>query len=84
MEQNEDARAAYMYHMSSEYKPEQLVFVDESACDQRISRGYGRAAVGHRVIKKTVFVHGKRYSSLILCEFRLHHDQIFRPACNLP
>ena len=73
-----------MYHMSSEYTPEQLVFVDESACDRRISQGYGRAAVSHCVIRKTVFVCGKRYSSLIICEFCLHHDQIFCPARNLP
>ena len=62
MEQSEDARALYRYHMGLEYEPEQLVFVDESACDRRLSRNYGRAVIGHRVTRKTVFVRGKRYS----------------------
>ena len=52
-----------MYHMGIEYNAEQLVFVDESACDRRIARGYGRAVAGRRVTRKTVFVRGKRYSN---------------------
>jgi hypothetical protein len=58
---DEDARATYMYRMCLRYRPEQLVFVDESSCDRRISRGYGRAAKGQRATKKTVFVRGKRF-----------------------
>ena len=61
MERDEDVRATYMYNMSLEYQPEQLVFVDESSCDRRISRGYGRAVRGRRVTRKTVFVRGRRY-----------------------
>lgn len=60
---DEDDRAVYMYLMCSRYRPEQLVFVDESSCDRRISRGYGRAVKGQRVTKKTVFVRGKRFPS---------------------
>jgi hypothetical protein len=60
MERNEDARMAYMYHMNLLYEPEQLVFVDESSCDRRISRGYGRAPAGRRVARNTVFIRGKR------------------------
>ena len=60
MEQNEDVRAVYRFHMAFEYRPEQLVFVDESSCDRRLSREYGRTLRGHRVTKKTVFVCGKR------------------------
>jgi hypothetical protein len=74
MERDEEDRAAYMYHMSSEYTPEQLVFVDESSCDRRIARGYGRAVAGQRVTRKTVFVRGKRYSNLNLCGFCLRCD----------
>jgi len=58
---DEDARAIYMYLICSRYRPEQLVFVDESSCDRRISRGYGRAAKGQTVTKKMVFVRGKRF-----------------------
>ena len=61
MERNEDVRASYLFHMSFQYRPEQLVFVDESSCDRRLSRGYGRAVRGRRVMRKTVFVRGKRY-----------------------
>lgn len=61
MERSEDARAAYRFHMGFEYRAEQLVFVDETSCDRRLSRGYGRAARGQRVRRKTVFIRGKRY-----------------------
>ena len=61
MEQNEDVCAAHQFHMGFEYHPNQLVFVDESSCDRRLSWEYSRAARGHCVIKKTVFVWGKRY-----------------------
>lgn len=57
---NEDACAMYTYVICSKYRPEQLVFVDESSCDHWISREYGRAVRGHHVTKKTVFVRGKR------------------------
>lgn len=49
--------------MGFEYHPEQLVFVDESSCDRRLSREYGRASRGSRVMKKTIFVRGRRYLS---------------------
>ena len=61
IEQNEDVRDAYRFHMSFEYHPEQLVFVDESSCDRRLARQYGRAMKGRRVTRKTVFFHGRRY-----------------------
>ena len=59
MEQSEDARA--VFHMSYEYRPEQLVFVDESSCDRQLSREYGRAARGRRITRKTIFMRGKRH-----------------------
>ena len=61
LEMNEDACVIYMYLICSKYRPEQLVFVDESSCDHRISREYGRAIRGQRATKKTVFVCGKRF-----------------------
>ena len=73
IEQSEDARAAYTFHMSFEYCVEQLVFVDESSCDRWLSRMYGHAVRGHRVTRKSVFVRGKRY---LLC-------QLFSNATNI-
>ncbi|KAH7903703.1 hypothetical protein BJ138DRAFT_979938, partial [Hygrophoropsis aurantiaca] len=41
LERNEDKRMEYIYHMGSQYTPDQLVFVDESSFDRRTSyRGY--------------------------------------------
>ena len=48
-----------------EYSAEQLIFIDESAKDERsLSREYGYALMNRRAQKKIVFVRGKRYSIL--------------------
>lgn len=45
------------------YRPEQLVFIDESAKDERsIARGYGYSQINTRAVKKIVFVRGIRYT----------------------
>ncbi|CAG8521423.1 3691_t:CDS:2 [Paraglomus occultum] len=47
------------------YSPEQLIFLDESAKDERsLSRGYGYAFANACAQKKVVFVRGKRYTIL--------------------
>ena len=74
MERDEDTRATYIYNMNFEYQLEQLVFVDESSCNRRISPGYaGRAGRVRCVTRKTVFVRGKRYSNVNLLECHLRH-----------
>lgn len=61
LERCAEARAAYIIHIGNHYTPEQLVFVDESACDRRTTnRGYAYAIRGHRAIRKTFFFRGKR------------------------
>ncbi len=47
----------------AEYTPEQLVFIDESAVDNRtLTRRWGRSPKGKRAILHTVWVRGKRFS----------------------
>jgi hypothetical protein len=51
--------------MGSNYSAEQLIFIDESAKDERtLSRQYGYSLRNTRAGKKTVFVRGKRYTIL--------------------
>ena len=51
--------------MGTQYQREQLIFLDESAKDDRtISRGYGYSEINTRAIKRTVFIRGKRYTIL--------------------
>ena len=54
-----------MYKIGSEFKPEQLVFIDETSKDERsLSRAYGHSIKNVRVEKSIVFVRGKRYTIL--------------------
>jgi hypothetical protein len=58
-------RSAYMVNMGSQYSAEQLIFIDDSAKDERtLSRMYGYSLMNVRVVKKNVFVRGKRYTIL--------------------
>lgn len=51
--------------MGVNYTPNQLVFLDESAKDERsLSRGYGYSLMNTRARKNVVFVRGKRYTIL--------------------
>ena len=43
IERNLELRANFVAHLSLNYTPEQLVFVDESAADRRIGRSRGWA-----------------------------------------
>ncbi|KJA17558.1 hypothetical protein HYPSUDRAFT_146386, partial [Hypholoma sublateritium FD-334 SS-4] len=65
LERNEMKRALYREKCGYEYTPEQLVFVDESSFDRQTSiRGKAWAISGHRAVRNTFFVRGRRYSLL--------------------
>ena len=54
-----------MSRIGAQYQREQLIFLDESAKDERtISRGYGYSEINTRAVKKVVFIRGKRYTLL--------------------
>ena len=58
-------RANYVIKIGLNYTPNQLVFVDESACDKRTTyRGQAWAIRGRRAFRKTFFVRGKRFGTL--------------------
>ena len=65
MERNELLCSSFVSKIGESYLPEQLIFLDESAKDERsLSRGYGYAFANPRAQKKVVFVRGKRYTIL--------------------
>ena len=54
-----------MYKIGSEFKLEQLVFIDETSKDERsLSRAYGYSVKNTRVEKNVVFVRRKKYTIL--------------------
>lgn len=64
-ERNEIIRAHYLGIIGEHYTPNQLIFIDESAKDERsLSRLYGYSPRNTRACKKVVFVRGKRYTIL--------------------
>ncbi len=76
-ERNEALRADYRLKIGANYIPDQLVFVDESACDRRTYlRNRAWALEGRRACRKQYFARGKRYvttlylsQSLFYCSF---------------
>ena len=65
VERNELLCSSFISKIGESYSPEQLIFLDESAKDERsLSRGYGYAFANPRAQKKVVFVRGKRYTIL--------------------
>jgi DDE superfamily endonuclease len=88
IERNAEKRALFVYHIGIHFTPEQLVFVDESACDRRTAyRGKAWAFRGQRAVRKAFFVRGKRcvlqmhilfFPILILC-----HRYSVLPALSL-
>lgn len=58
-------RSAFISTIGSQYKPDQLIFIDESAKDERtLNRVYGYSNRGCRIQKNTIFLRGKRYTIL--------------------
>ncbi|GET03069.1 homeodomain-like protein [Rhizophagus clarus] len=63
-ERNEFLRSDFILKIS-DYNPEQLIFIDETAKDERsISRAYGYSTINTRAMKSVVFIRGKRYTIL--------------------
>jgi len=66
LERNEIIRAHYLATIGEHYIQNQLIFLDESAKDNRsLSRSYGYSPRTMRVQKKVVFVRGKHYTILL-------------------
>jgi len=64
LERDEELRTRFRLRML-EYAPEDLVFVDESACNRHtFVRKYGRALCGARAQRHDFFVKGTKYSIL--------------------
>lgn len=87
IERNALKRVDFMCHMLVSYQPEQLVFVDESACDRRTTyRGYAWALRGERAVRKAFFVRGK-WCAHYLANHPLNSYSVFRysilPALSL-
>ncbi len=69
-ERNELKRAQYRLTMGENYTPEQLVFVDESACDRRTYlRNRAWALEGLRACRKQYFARGKRCVAILSSHF---------------
>ena len=65
LERNDIMRAHYLGIIGEHYSSNQLIFLDESAKDERsLSRLYGYSPRNIRAHKKVVFVRGKRYTIL--------------------
>ena len=63
-ERNEILRGAFIASIG-QYRTDQLVFMDESAKDERtMTRLYGYSKINSRASKKIVFIRGKRYTLL--------------------
>ncbi|TFY51280.1 hypothetical protein EVG20_g11074 [Dentipellis fragilis] len=65
VERSIEKRAEYIARIGLNYEAEQLVFVDEAACDKRTpTRINGWSMVGTRARKRCFFIRGRRYSLL--------------------
>src|SRR4051794_27407191 len=62
---NELLRSTFIVKVSCDYKPEQLIFMDEASKDERtLFREYGYSLKNTFAIKKNVFVRRVRYTIL--------------------
>ena len=63
-EQNQELRDEWMMRLT-EWRPEQLIYVDESACNERTSdRKYGWSPVGTRATLVCYYKRSERFSIL--------------------
>ena len=64
-ERNELFRNTFIAKVGREYRPDQLIFMDEASKDERsLSRGYGYSFKNTFAMKKNVFIRGARYTIL--------------------
>lgn len=71
MERSALKRCEYIQAVTTYFTPEQLVFVDESACDRRtMYRGRAWAIKGARAVHKCFFVRGKRYHICLFNDYQ--------------
>jgi hypothetical protein len=64
-ERSEILRGHYIMTVGSYFRPEQLIFLDETAKDERTPcRQYGYSPRNQRAIKKVVYIRGMRYTLL--------------------
>ncbi|GES91797.1 homeodomain-like protein [Rhizophagus clarus] len=55
----------YLDHCGSQYRPDQLIFIDESSKDERtLNRSYGYSNRGCKLQHNVIFLRGKRYTIL--------------------
>ena len=74
MERDEDDRAQYQFIIGSHYEPAQLVFVDESAFDRRVSRRqFAWAPIGSRARRRDFSIRGKRYEVRLTSSYPTFH-----------
>jgi hypothetical protein len=58
-QRDEDGRANYKIHMTTTYRADQLVFVDEAACNRSTSkRGWAWAPCGEQARRHDVYIRG--------------------------
>ena len=63
-ERSELLRSDFILQIS-DFNPEQLIFIDETAKDERnLSRAYGYSTINTRAKKSVVFIRGNRYTIL--------------------
>ncbi|KAJ2932941.1 hypothetical protein H1R20_g4170, partial [Candolleomyces eurysporus] len=81
LERNEELREEYQILIAENYRPEQLVFVDESACNRNTTkRKFAWSPIGTRARRHDYFIRGQRYSILpaLSLDGILHPDVIPR------
>ena len=83
-EQNQELRDEWMMRLT-EWRPEQLIYVDESACNERTSdRKYGWLPIGTRATVVGSYKHSERFSILpaYTCDGFLDWD-VFQGSYNI-
>lgn len=64
-ERSDVLRGHYIMIIGTYFQPDQLIFIDESAKDERTTCcQYGYSLRNHAAVKKVVFIRGKRYTIL--------------------
>ncbi|KAJ2913748.1 hypothetical protein MD484_g6667, partial [Candolleomyces efflorescens] len=80
LERNEELREEYQILIAENYRPDQLVFVGESACNRNTTKRKFAWSIGTRARRHDYFIRGQRYSILpaLSLDGILHLDVIPR------